>query len=118
MAVPQVRAEVDRGSVVLYLLRVLIRAVLAMRAVSVVFFFQAEDGIRDYKVTGVQTCALPISGTARRGQARRPRCNSCRRARWYAPRSPGSPRRRAPRAPVRRAQPGRPPSARDRKSVV
>src|SRR5256885_3889819 len=25
------------------------------------FFFQAEDGIRDYKVTGVQTCALPIS---------------------------------------------------------
>src|SRR2546426_4951850 len=26
------------------------------------FFFQAEDGIRDYKVTGVQTCALPISG--------------------------------------------------------
>src|SRR2546426_3446356 len=23
-------------------------------------FFQAEDGIRDYKVTGVQTCALPI----------------------------------------------------------
>src|SRR5256885_5000817 len=27
----------------------------------VFFFFQAEDGIRDYKVTGVQTCALPIS---------------------------------------------------------
>ena len=27
----------------------------------VVFFFQAEDGIRDYDVTGVQTCALPIS---------------------------------------------------------
>src|SRR5256885_11294778 len=26
----------------------------------VYFFFQAEDGIRDYKVTGVQTCALPI----------------------------------------------------------
>src|SRR5256885_8847381 len=25
------------------------------------FFFKAEDGIRDYKVTGVQTCALPIS---------------------------------------------------------
>src|SRR5256885_8495446 len=24
------------------------------------FFFQAEDGIRDYKVTGIQTCALPI----------------------------------------------------------
>src|SRR5205807_4108292 len=27
------------------------------------FFFQAEDGIRDYKVTGVQTCALPIFST-------------------------------------------------------
>src|SRR5256885_5381146 len=30
-------------------------------ASSLFFFFQAEDGIRDYKVTGVQTCALPIS---------------------------------------------------------
>src|SRR6202521_3624466 len=29
------------------------------------FFFQAEDGIRDSEVTGVQTCALPIS--SRRG---------------------------------------------------
>src|SRR2546426_5614267 len=29
------------------------------------FFFQAEDGIRDYKVTGVQTCALPILGPLR-----------------------------------------------------
>src|SRR5205085_3343736 len=27
---------------------------------SAVFFFQAEDGIRDLTVTGVQTCALPI----------------------------------------------------------
>src|SRR2546430_12452111 len=27
---------------------------------SVFFFFQAEDGIRDLTVTGVQTCALPI----------------------------------------------------------
>src|SRR5437016_2325806 len=27
----------------------------------VFFFFQAEDGIRDWSVTGVQTCALPIS---------------------------------------------------------
>src|SRR5207249_7668311 len=31
------------------------------------FFFQAEDGIRDRNVTGVQTCALPISD--RRGEA-------------------------------------------------
>src|SRR5438132_9028002 len=30
------------------------------------FFFQAEDGIRDHCVTGVQTSALPISSTARR----------------------------------------------------
>ena len=29
------------------------------------FFFQAEDGIRDYDVTGVQTCALPICITIR-----------------------------------------------------
>src|SRR5690606_39415205 len=28
------------------------------------FFFQAEDGIRDFHVTGVQTCALPISDVA------------------------------------------------------
>src|SRR5690606_27917830 len=27
---------------------------------SLIFFFQAEDGIRDFHVTGVQTCALPI----------------------------------------------------------
>src|SRR5699024_12105243 len=29
------------------------------------FFFQAEDGIRDRNVTGVQTCALPISAAKR-----------------------------------------------------
>src|SRR2546430_9839710 len=29
--------------------------------VNLFFFFQAEDGIRDLTVTGVQTCALPIS---------------------------------------------------------
>src|SRR5256885_5647057 len=33
-----------------------------------VFFFQAEDGIRDYKVTGVQTCALPISARSHAGR--------------------------------------------------
>src|SRR5256885_10179555 len=36
--------------------------------ICVFFFFQAEDGIRDYKVTGVQTCALPISAMP---------CNHC-----------------------------------------
>src|SRR5256885_4675943 len=33
----------------------------AVYSLLLFFFFQAEDGIRDYKVTGVQTCALPIS---------------------------------------------------------
>src|SRR5690349_22675133 len=32
------------------------------RRLVVFFFFQAEDGIRDLYVTGVQTCVLPISG--------------------------------------------------------
>ena len=36
-----------------------------------VFFFQAEDGIRDYDVTGVQTCALPIFGGAEKHGNRR-----------------------------------------------
>src|SRR3712207_9350071 len=48
---------------------------------SFVFFFQAEDGIRDIGVTGVQTCALPIS---------------CWRGRWASPSAgpapPSSPR--------------------------
>src|SRR5258708_31947287 len=35
------------------------------------FFFQAEDGIRDDLVTGVQTCALPICGTRVRGPTTR-----------------------------------------------
>src|SRR2546430_7122803 len=41
------------------------------------FFFQAEDGIRDLTVTGVQTCALPISDAdgdeLHRGEVRRRR---------------------------------------------
>src|SRR5260370_12046922 len=32
--------------------------------ISFFFFFQAEDGIRDSSVTGVQTCALPISNSS------------------------------------------------------
>src|SRR2546422_11152364 len=35
---------------------------------SFFFFFQAEDGIRDVAVTGVQTCALPISFSLPAGQ--------------------------------------------------
>src|SRR5256885_4879226 len=34
---------------------------LLPRVAGLLILFQAEDGIRDYKVTGVQTCALPIS---------------------------------------------------------
>src|SRR2546430_7816930 len=33
----------------------------SLRMILCFFFFQAEDGIRDLTVTGVQTCALPIS---------------------------------------------------------
>src|SRR5688500_20247573 len=57
------------------------------------FFFQAEDGIRDYKVTGVQTCALPI-------WLRRPRRPS-------RPSSPHPSPTLPPRAPPRRHQIGR-----------
>src|SRR3989475_5009709 len=36
---------------------------------SISFFFQAEDGIRDLTVTGVQTCALPISASRAKRRA-------------------------------------------------
>src|SRR5437762_9448554 len=36
------------------------------------FFFQAEDGIRDTSVTGVQTCALPIFGVLSLGKRAEP----------------------------------------------
>src|SRR3989449_7668685 len=59
------------------------------------FFFQAEDGIRDVAVTGVQTCALPISSgrtarerpppsTASRGRSRSRRVPSGSAARRSA----------------------------------
>src|SRR5256885_7170900 len=57
------------------------------------FFFQAEDGIRDYKVTGVQTCALPISDRERGG------------ARYVGRR--GRPRREQPEHRPRRGGPDR-----------
>src|SRR3989441_6542717 len=43
------------------------------------FFFQAEDGIRDKLVTGVQTCALPISCAERCGWPRRSRSSGSAR---------------------------------------
>src|SRR5690625_6911860 len=42
------------------------------------FFFQAEDGIRDGHVTGVQTCALPISESGCEGSPR----PGCTNRRW------------------------------------
>src|SRR2546430_11122585 len=36
------------------------RSTVVVRRICLFFFFQAEDGIRDLTVTGVQTCALPI----------------------------------------------------------
>src|SRR5687767_1003531 len=49
------------------------RAACCMLWVTItIFFFQAEDGIRDKLVTGVQTCALPISPRA--PTPSRPRC--------------------------------------------
>src|SRR5689334_24701037 len=47
--------------------------------VFVFFFFQAEDGIRDGTVTGVQTCALPISPRPGGGSARARRAGSVER---------------------------------------
>src|SRR2546430_11429828 len=59
------------------------------------FFFQAEDGIRDLTVTGVQTCALPICPTrTRRGRAgagRPPGAAMRRRCRIGSSRFPSSP---------------------------
>src|SRR3989441_11003028 len=93
----------------------------------VVFFFQAEDGIRDKLVTGVQTCALPIWA---RGRPRRrgPRGGARPRA---AGGGAASRRLRPPRPRARDGAcgaPGRPPRRHrlprplarggDRKSVV
>src|SRR5438552_11362109 len=58
------------------------------------FFFQAEDGIRDDLVTGVQTCALPIC-LARWPPRRGRPCAS--RAAGPRPRWPAAPGRSAPR---------------------
>src|SRR5256885_16031058 len=77
------------------------------------FVFQAEDGIRDYKVTGVQTCALPISDVPLRIAVGPPGLRSARRlARPPAP----QPTRRAllllPRSLLRRTLRDRGPQAR------
>src|SRR5690606_39925426 len=43
-----------------------------------IFFFQVEDGIRDFHVTGVQTCALPIYGDGLGGRLRPCACERAR----------------------------------------
>src|SRR5256885_11736594 len=97
--------------------RIAVGQVVSTPLSGLFFFFQAEDGIRDYKVTGVQTCALPISipaaclapgkrpgaGTGRRAASLR-RCRAVR----CLPGGPGL--RPVPRQPTR--------TGADRKSVV
>src|SRR2546427_6986802 len=85
----------------------------------VFFFFQAEDGIRDLTVTGVQTCALPIyrdRGRLRgdpRDQPRDPPGPSRRGPHEREPaRGPAGERGRGrPRAPMPRLEPGTAPRA-------
>src|SRR5256885_8641908 len=79
------------------------------------FFFQAEDGIRDYKVTGVQTCALPISGSGPRYPAAPPPRGSPARSPAVRRPLPDRCTAAAPRARDRRrtrAPPARTPAAR------
>src|SRR3989454_1377557 len=77
------------------------------------FFFQAEDGIRDYKVTGVQTCALPIWGARRRGERRR-RARELRSGARSQARAPGARARDQHQDDVLRVAGGDPRAARSR----
>src|SRR5436190_17950642 len=62
--------------------------------VLIYFFFQAEDGIRDHCVTGVQTCALPISSTRRpAGRSRLVRTRNSPFACWMGGKSRSEERR-------------------------
>src|SRR5438445_12430095 len=70
----------------------MVTAVSRLLLLHCVFFFQAEDGIRDIGVTGVQTCALPISSARASGRT----TASTRRTR------PGSVRSSPPRSEERR----------------
>src|SRR5205823_10802273 len=84
-----------------------------LKAAAIFFFFQAEDGIRDKLVTGVQTCALPIfpvKPNASTRSASRGRSPRGRRARPGATRAPSWARsslRRAWTASPRGGQIGR-----------
>src|SRR5690606_40612938 len=82
------------------------------------FFFQAEDGIRCFHVTGVQTCALPIY--AERETARQPRGGLGDRGRAeHAPRAVGAVRTgRGPAGGARRFGPARPGTDRERRGQI
>src|SRR2546422_949810 len=71
------------------LLRLFVFRLLRLKRFSALtlFFFQPEDGIRDVAVTGVQTCAVPISWAAA----------------LFAPHVPVPPGRRRPTCPRRSA---------------
>src|SRR5258708_20167125 len=66
--------------------------------ITSVFFFQAEDGIRDDLVTGVQTCALPILGDGELRCQAAPGCGCNLGAAWQ--RSSPSPTRWASSSPT------------------
>src|SRR5258708_15566205 len=77
-----------------------------------VFFFQAEDGIRDDLVTGVQTCALPISCSSKA-------CAATPSSRhWISPARTGSRGAQATKPEAISVPPLTEASHRDRKSVV
>src|SRR2546429_1611304 len=85
------------------------------------FFFQAEDGIRDVAVTGVQTCALPISTTrpgfaGRRRRSRPPRRSAVAESHIHGARSATRRSRGTTYAPS--VRPGPEDCPQDRKSVV
>src|SRR5438876_6793583 len=74
-------------------------------SIVLIFFFQAEDGIRDGRVTGVQTCALPISSRflpcslLAAGKRRKSGKRSCARS----PESRNSPKRRRRKRSLQKA---------------
>src|SRR5260221_9913491 len=84
----------------------------------VLFFFQAEDGIRDHCVTGVQTCALPIS-PARSSPPTRTSASTCvRNATRSSPVTRSARTRRRTSSSARTDFAVRLFAAEDRKSVV
>src|SRR5436305_12804856 len=80
---------------------------MTLQFLSSLCFFRAEDGIRGADVTGVQTCALPISPPDRSRPDRAPACAGNARAtaaqaRAARPRRPTARRQRRPRSEERR----------------